>query len=288
MWNKGVLMEDIKKIFYLGPNGSYTEVATEKFIDFFKYNNIEKINMKNIKSVLDSFANDKNSIAVVPIENLIEGFVRESLDGIKNFENPDLTIFAETQIPIRHCLVANTDKISDIKTIVSHPQAIAQCQNTIAALIKNEIEYLPYSSTSGAALFIKDKGNSFASITNKKTAQLYNLNILKEDINDEKGNVTRFLLLKRGKTQVSNNDKTSIVFSTKNEPGALFNVLNVFEKYKINLTLISSRPNKKHLGEYIFFVDFTGHITQKNIVQTMKEVKEKCTWIKVLGSFTEI
>ncbi len=281
-------MEVINKIFYLGPEGSYTQIATEKFIEFFKFKNLEIIGKKNIKSVLDNFVNDKNSIAVIPIENLIEGFVRESLDGIKNFDDSDLTIFASTQIPIRHCLVANTQKIENIKTIVSHPQAIAQCQNTIASIINREIEFLPYSSTSGSAMFIKDKGDSFASITNGKTAEIYGLNILKEDINDEKGNVTRFLLLKRGKTKATNNDKTSIVFSTKNEHGALLKVLNVFEKYGINLTHISSRPNKKHLGEYIFFVDFTGHITQKNIVQTMKEVKEKCTWIKVLGSFTEI
>lgn len=281
-------MEYTNKVFYLGPEGSYTQIATEKFINFFKFKNLEANGMKNIKSVLDNFVNDENSIAVVPIENLIEGFVRESLDGIKNFTNPDLTIFAETQIPIQHCLVANTNNIDDIKTVVSHPQAIAQCHNTITSILNGEIEFLPYSSTSGSALFIKDKGNSFASITNKKTAQIYNLNILKENINDEKGNVTRFLLLKRGKTKANGNNKTSIVFSTKNEHGALLKVLNIFEKYKINLTHISSRPNKKHLGDYIFFVDFTGHITEDIVIKTLNEVKNNCSWVKILGSFSEI
>ena len=281
-------MEKINRVFYLGPEGSYTQIAKDKFVSFFGFKDIDSVSLKNIKSVLYNFVNDENSIAVIPIENLIEGFVRESLDGIKNFQNPDLTIFAETQIPIRHCLVANTNNLNDIKTIVSHPQAIAQCQNTITTIMKHEVEFLPYSSTSGSALFIKDKGNCFASITNKKTAEIYNLNILKENINDEKGNVTRFLMLKRGKTQVADNDKTSIVFSTKNEHGALLKVLNVFEKYSINLTHISSRPNKKHLGEYIFFVDFTGHMSQENIKKTLNEVQKNCTWIKVLGSYSEV
>ena len=95
-------------------------------------------------------------------------------------------------------------------------------------------------------------------------------------------------MLKRGQTKPTKNDKTSIVFSTKNEHGALLKVLNVFEKYSINLTHISSRPNKKVLGEYIFFVDFTGHITQKNIIKTLEEVQNHSTWVKVLGSYTEV
>ena len=281
-------MENINTIFYLGPNGSYTQIAKEKFAKIFGFENIHSIGMKNIKSVLDNFALNENSIAIVPVENSIEGFVRETLDGIKAFKDSGLTIFAATQIPIRHCLVANTNNIGNIKTVVSHPQALAQCQNTITSIIPNEIEQLPYSSTSGSAMFIKDKGQTYAAITNYETAKMYGLNILKENINDEKGNVTRFLMLKRGETSPSKNDRTSIVFSTKNEHGALLKVLKVFEKHKINLTHISSRPNKKVLGEYIFFVDFTGHITEKNIIKTLKEVQKHSTWVKILGSFAEV
>ena len=281
-------MENITTVFYLGPNGSYTQIAKEKFAKYFGFEKIHSIGLKNIKSVLDNFILNDNSIAIVPVENSIAGFVRETLDGIKGFKDENLTIFASTQIPIKHCLVGNTDNIGKITTVVSHPQALAQCQNTIVSLIPNEIEMLPYSSTSGSAVFIKDKGESFAAITNFETAKLYGLNILKENINDEKGNVTRFLMLKRGKTPLTGHDKTSIVFSTKNEHGALFKVLKVFEKNKINLTNISSRPNKKVLGEYIFFVDFTGHITEKNIIKTMKDVKKESTWVKILGSFEEI
>ena len=281
-------MENINTVFYLGPNGSYTQIAKEKFAKSFGFENIHSVGLKNIKSVLDNFVVNENSIAIVPVENSIEGFVRETLDGIKAFKSPDLTIFAATQIPIKHCLVGNTENIGDIKTVVSHPQAIAQCHNTLSKIIPNEIEQLPYSSTSGSAVFIKNKGESFAAITNYETAKLYGLNILKENINDEQGNVTRFLLLKRGATLPTKNDKTSIVFSTKNEHGALLNVLKVFEKHKINLTHISSRPNKKMLGEYIFFVDFTGHISDKNIVKTLNEVQKHSTWMKILGSFMEI
>ncbi|MBQ7450201.1 prephenate dehydratase [bacterium] len=281
-------MENITTVFYLGPNGSYTQIAKEKFAKHFKFEKIHSIGMKNIKSVLDNFTLNENTIAIVPVENSIEGFVRETLDGIKSFKDPDLTIFASTQIPIKHCLVGNTNNIGNIKTVVSHPQALAQCQNTIISLIPNEIEMLPFSSTSGSAIYIKDKDESFAAITNFETAKLYGLNVLKENINDEKGNITRFLMLKRGTTLKTEHDKTSIVFSTKNEHGALFKVLRVFEKNKINLTNISSRPNKKVLGEYIFFVDFTGHITEKNIIKTLKDVNKQSTWMKILGSFEEI
>ena len=281
-------MENINTIFYLGPNGSYTQIAKEKFAKKYGFEKIHSIGMKNIKSVLENFILNETSIAIVPVENSIEGFVRETLDGIKSFKDENLTIFASAQIPIKHCLIGNTDNIGKIKTVVSHPQALAQCQNTIVSLIPNEIEMLPYSSTSGSAVFIKDKGETFAAIANYETAKLYGLNILKEDINDEKGNVTRFLMLKRGVTSPTKHDKTSIVFSTKNEHGALLKVLKVFEKNKINLTHISSRPNKKVLGEYIFFVDFTGHITEKNIIKTLKDVKKEATWVKILGSFEEI
>lgn len=281
-------MEDINTIFYLGPNGSYTQLAKEKFSKHFDFSNIHSIGLKNIKSVLDNFVLNKNSIAIVPVENSIEGFVRETLDGIKSFKEEDLTIFAATQIPIEHCLVANSKHICDINTVVSHPQALAQCQNTITSIIPNDIELVPYSSTSGSALYIKDKGNNFAAITNCQTAKIYGLHILRKNINDEKGNVTRFLLLKRGKTSATDNDKTSIVFATKNEHGALLNVLKVFEKNHINLTHISSRPSKKILGEYNFFVDFVGHISEKSITKTLNEVQQNSTWLKVLGSYTEI
>lgn len=281
-------MENIKTIFYLGPAGSYTQIAKEKFAKHFNLTKIHSVGLKNIKSVLDNFILNENSIAIVPIENSIEGFVRETLDEINSFKNENLTIFASTKITIKHCLVANTKNMGDIKTVVSHPQALAQCQNTIMSLIPNEIELLPFSSTSGSALYIKNKGQNFAAITNFETAKLYDLNILKEEVNDEKGNITRFLLLKRGKTLPSKNDKTSISFATKNEHGALLKVLKVFEKHKINLTHISSRPSKKNLGEYNFFVDFIGHISEKNIIKTLNEVKKCSTWLKILGSFTEI
>ncbi len=281
-------MEKVSTIFYLGPNGSYSQIAKDKFAKYFDFGNAHSVGLKNIKSVLDNFVLNDNSVAVVPVENSIEGPVRETLDAIKEFENPELTIFAETQIPIRHCLIANTTNIGDIKTVVSHPQALAQCQNTITSIIPNDIELLPYSSTSGSAVFIKNKGIEYSAIANFETAKMYGLNILKEDINDEKGNVTRFLMLKRGQTNLIGNDKTSIVFATKNEHGALFKVLKVFEKNKINLTHISSRPSKKVLGEYNFFVDFTGHISEKNIIKTLNDVQKQSTWFKILGSYTEI
>lgn len=280
--------QNINTVFFLGPNGSYTQIAKEKFARYFGFEKAHSIGLKNITSVLDNFILNENSIAIVPVENAIEGFVRETLDGIKAFEDPQLTIFAATQIPIKHCLVGNSKAAGAIKTIVSHPQALAQCRNTITSLIPHEVEQLPYSSTSGAAIYIKDKGETYAAITNYETAKLYGLEIIKENINDEKGNVTRFLMLKRGTTFPTRHDKTSIVFATKNEHGALFKVLKVFEKHKINLTHISSRPSKKNLGEYNFFVDFTGHISEKNIVKTLKDVEKCSTWLKVLGSFAEI
>lgn len=281
-------MEKLNTIFYLGPNGSYTQIAKEKFAAYYGIKNVHSVGLKNIKSVLDNFSLNENSVAVVPIENAIEGFVRETLDGITAFKNPELTIYAETQIPIIHCLVGNTKNIGDIKTVVSHPQALAQCQNTVVSLIPNDIEMLPYSSTSGSAVYIKDKGTELAAITNYETAKIYGLNILKENINDEKGNVTRFVMLKRGETSPTKNDKTSIVFATKNEYGALLKVLKVFDKNKINLTHISSRPSKKVFGEYNFYVDFTGHKAEKNIIKTLEDVKKHSTWLKILGSYTEI
>ena len=146
-------------------------------------------------------------------------------------------------------------------------------------------EQIEKSSTSKAASELCNLGTEYAAIANAGSAKLYGLNILSENINDEPDNKTRFIFISRNKTVSTGHDKTSIAFTTKNQPGALVKVLNVFDALNINLLYIDSRPSKKNLGEYVFFLDFEGHITDEPSKKVLDLIQLNTNYIKILGSY---
>ena len=200
-------------------------------------------------------------------------------------DNPNIKILAEIVMPIRHCLLSRTTEFYSITGVISHPQALAQCQNFIHDELPRNLNIIETTSTAEAARSLANYNLTYAAIGSEKTAEVYNLNILKENINDDKSNQTRFVLIGDYETEKTGRDKTSIAFSTDNRPGALLEVLNIFYKNNINLTYISSRPSKQKFGEYIFVVNFDGHIRSKKILNTLSEVKEKTTYMKFFGSY---
>lgn len=279
-------MKDLKasKIYYLGPNGSYTHKALEEFKEDFGIKSDTQEALKTIKSIINAVDKDKTSLAVIPIENSIEGIVREAIDNLIRVEDSDVKIVGEVVLDVNHCLLSKSKDKSTIKTVISHPQALAQCANYLDDNFSN-LHILEERSTSAAAKRVSEKNENYAAIANEMAAKFYHLNILDSSINDEKDNKTRFILIGRFDTPKTGEDKTSIAFSTKNTAGALFKVLDIFNKYHINLLYIDSRPSKKILGEYTFFIDFEGHIQDETIQKAISEIIPLTGFYRCNGSF---
>lgn len=277
------MTEVIKKIVYLGPQGSYSEIAKDNFVQYFPEALYECFSsVRNIISYVDQH---EDVAGVIPIENSIEGVVRETMDNLLTVQDSRLKITAETVIPINHCLISKSNDKKSIKKIISHPQALAQCQRYILDTFGNDVECIEKASTSKAAQELCDLDSDYAAIANSRNAEIYGLNILDQCINDERDNKTRFVFVSRGKTVSTGFDKTSIAFATKNTSGALVKVLNVFEAMSINLLYIDSRPSKKNLGEYVFFLDFEGHISDEKTRRVLDLIKLNTNYIKILGSY---
>jgi chorismate mutase/prephenate dehydratase len=215
---------------------------------------------------------------VIPVENSTEGSVRETLDLLSS---SDFVIRAEKHLKIEHCLLSKTERINEI---ISHPQALAQCQNFIRKNYPNAKVHSSESTAKAAEIASKEEGT--AAIASRSAASLYNLKIIKENIQDSNNNYTRFFVVSKPEKEIpltSNAFKTSIVFSLKNEPGSLYNALKVFAERKINLTKIESRPSKTSPWEYIFFLDFEGKSNDEK--GALDALKTHTNSFKLLGSY---
>ncbi|MEI8377989.1 MAG: prephenate dehydratase [bacterium] len=269
----------MEKILYLGPNGSYTQIAAEKMAD-----NQELVATNSIKKIIDAIDQNAKFWGVIPIENSIEGIVREAIDNLVRTKDEKIQIVKEVILPISHCLIAKAPQIEQIKKIYSHPQALAQCNNFITKNLPNA-EIIATSSTSEAVKQISTENGTFAAIANEKAANLYKMPILMSEINDEPDNQTRFVLIGRKQLPKTGKDRTSFAFSTANKSGALVDVMSVFKKHAINLSYIDSRPSKKEFGTYTFFIECEAYITDENLKATLKEIEPLTTFIRFIGSY---
>jgi len=283
--NFGLNFDNIQRVAYLGPRGSYTEMALDYFANKFELRAFPA-EQRTIRQVIECVDENTDTLGVLPVENSVEGAVRETLDNLIRLKNQNIRILAEVIMPIEHCLLARTTEFYSITGgIISHPQALAQCQNFIHTEMPYRIETIDASSTAEAARSLVNYNLTYAAIGSKKTADIYNLNILKENINDDKSNCTRFILIGDCETDFVKGMQSSLAFSTENKSGALFDVLEIFKNNKINLSYISSRPSKHNFGEYIFIVNFDGHSSKEQILKTVGEMRKKTTFLRFLGSY---
>ncbi|MFA5125819.1 MAG: prephenate dehydratase [archaeon] len=262
-------------ISFLGPETTFTHIAA--ISHFGEKNSFAP--KKSIAEVFESVEKNETDFGVVPVENSTEGSVAHTLDS---FFESKLKITAEIVIPINQCLIGNTKK-SKISKIFSHSQAIGQCRKYIA---KNfpDAEILECASTASAAMLALKEKNS-AAIASILAAKKFGLKVIEEKINDEYNNQTRFFVIGKKESKAGNKNKTTILFSTKNVPGALYKVLGIFSKYNINMTKIESRPSKKKTWEVVFFIDFEGHKEDEKIKKALLELHEYCDFLNVLGSY---
>lgn len=276
---------EAENLYFLGPEGTYAHSAMQKFVKNLDIKAKNIIPVFPITAVFKAIEKDKSAIAVLPIENSIEGIVRETIDNLVKLEDKNFKIVAETVIPINHCLMSKSTDKADIKEVISHAQALGQCSGYLCKNFPN-VRITPAASTSEAAKSLQDKDKTHAAIAAEVAANLYGLNILDRNINDVLDNKTRFILLARGERPSTGYDKTSIFFSVNNEPGALFNVLSIFNMYKINMLFIDSRPSRKKMGEYNFSIDLEGHQTDAKVEAALNLASEYTGNLIVTGSYS--
>lgn len=275
-----------KNLYFLGPKTSYTDFAKEQFITSFAIKGYEEKPMRTITAVFSELNSNLKSLAVLPIENSIEGTVKETIDNLIKIQSDKVKILGETVVSIEHCLITFAKDFSQIQKIKSHPQAISQCYDYIYSKFNDNIILESESSTANAVKSLTVEHPQIAAIGNKYSAEYYNMPILDTNINDEKFNQTRFILLGIPlKEEVTNRDKTSIMFSTENKSGALCDILTILKENDINMTYISSRPSKKGLGEYTFYIDFDGNIVDVKIAKAMSKMLKHVKSFKHLGSY---
>jgi chorismate mutase/prephenate dehydratase len=263
-------------VAYLGRPGTFThEAAVRRF-----GSSTRLIGVRAIADIFDEVERERAEYGVVPIENSTEGAVNVTLDRLID---TDLVITGELTLDIAQHLLSRASDLTDIKTVCSHPQALAQCRQWLTVHLPDAvIEEMP--STTAAAERAKDDP-AVAGIASEMAAQLCGVPVLRRRIEDNPANSTRFLVIGRRPAAPSGRDKTSILFSMRNEPGVLYRILEPFAARRLNLTKIESRPTKRRPWEYVNFVDFEGHRETEDVRAVLSEVKERCQFLKILGSY---
>ena len=265
----------MNKVSFQGEHGAYSESAARKFFG----EKIEAVPSKTFEDALKNTDNDNSKYSILPVENSIEGSVGQSIDVIAN---TDLHSIGEVYLKVEHCLIG-TGKIDDLETVYSHPQALGQCSDFIQ---NKKLKTVPTYDTAGSVKIIKEMGDIHsASIASNYAGILYDVPIIKQGIENNSNNYTRFLIFSKGNSIAGENDKTSIIFSVKHEPGALYQILKEFNDNDINLTKIESRPNKNTNWEYNFFVDLLGHFSNDKIQSVLKNISENVLFLKIIGSY---
>ncbi len=276
----------IRKLLFLGPRGSYSDFAKNIFINAFKLNCVST-NLKSISSIIKALKDEDNEdiVAVIPIENSIEGIVRETLDNLSLLKKEGYKIIAETTMGVEHALLGFAKSKSEIKVVRSHPQALAQCKRYLQDNFPDSLIEEATLSTSAAVRSLVAEEPEAAAIGSVECAEMYDVPVIERNINDETNNQTRFILLGKFMSPQTGYDKTSITFSTENKAGALNKILTILEQHNINMSYIDSRPSKKELGEYVFYIDFAGHILDEKIQKAFEDIKPFVKMFYVIGSY---
>jgi chorismate mutase/prephenate dehydratase len=217
---------------------------------------------------------------VVPVENSTEGVVTHTLDM---FVDSSLQICSEIILDIHHDLLSRTGRLEDIRKVYSHPQPLAQCRNWLEEHLPG-VPVVDVASTAVAAQIVSDD-YAAAAIASELAAAMYDLKVVRSRIEDQVNNVTRFLVISKKTAEPSGNDKTSIMFSVRDEPGILYRMLEPFARRGVNLSKIESRPVKTKAWEYIFFLDMIGHIDDPQVTAAIEDLRQFCQFLKVLGSY---
>jgi len=270
------LEKNIPVVGFQGEIGAYSEKAINLY-----FSKASSKAYKTFSDLFDALENEQIELAILPIENSIEGSVTESYELLLKSK---ITVVGEINVKIEHCLISHHDTSKDdIDVIYSHTQALGQCK----AYLKNSgCDAVTTYDTAGSVKMIKEKNmKRAAAIASKDAAKLYDMSVIEENIQDHEDNFTRFFCLSKIPTKSTGNDKTSIVFSAGDVAGSLYKALKEFADGDINLTKLESRLTRKKAWEYNFYLDFEGHIDDENCKKAIQELVNLGSSVKILGSY---
>lgn len=276
--DKEIIHKSLNSIGYLGEKGSYSHLASKKY---FEKGNL--VSFDTFEKIFEAVDDKEIKYGVLPIENTSTGSIILVYDLLKKY---NLNIIAETNIEINHnLLVKKGTKIEDIKTVYSHPQALDQSSEFLK---KFNWELINADSTSKSAYMVSDsERNDIAAIASFEAAGIYNLNILEKNINHNRKNITRFIIISKNNCYKKEANKITIGFSVYHKPGALYNVLEIFDKNNINMYKLESRPIIESPFEYYFYVDLEGNLEEFKVRNIINEIKNNSTSFKVYGNYSK-
>ncbi|MEJ2395703.1 MAG: prephenate dehydratase [Candidatus Thiodiazotropha sp.] len=269
-------LEQPLNVAFLGPEGTFTQTAALKHFG----HSVHTHSMTSIPDVFREVEAGACHYGVVPVENSTEGVVSHTLD---TFLASPLRICGEVTLRIKHNLLGRNVEMSEIRKVYSHSQSLAQCRGWLDLHLPNAERIAVGSNAEAARLAAEEAG--VAAIAGDSAAEIYQLETLAANIEDEPGNTTRFLVIGQQDAASSGDDKTSLMFTTLNRAGGLHTMLSPFAKYGISMTRIESRPSRRGQWDYVFFADVDGHRQDKNLRQALQELDQVAAQIKILGSY---
>ena len=274
-------LEKELSIAFLGPLGTYSEEAALKQFGLGR----TAVVCGSIDEVFRTVEANQADYGVVPVENSTEGAVGLTLDLLLT---SSLKICGEITLPVHHCLLSQQSDITKISHVFSHSQSLSQCHEWLNNTLPRA-EREAVTSNARAAQMIHElvaaKGTFAAAIASKRAAELFNLNVLAENIEDDPKNTTRFLVLGNHDVAASGHDKTSLVMTSQNKPGAMLALLEPLAKHGVSMTKFESRPSKLGLWDYVFFVDIEGHQSDEKVKSALADLQQCASLLKVLGSY---
>ncbi|MCL5966878.1 MAG: prephenate dehydratase [Deltaproteobacteria bacterium] len=269
-------LEKPLSVAFLGPKATFTHLACLKHFG----ESADYVPQINVSAVFDAVGRGLADFGVVPIENSSEGVVSNTLDM---FVDHNLLICGEIMVEVAHDLLSVTGAIEHVRKVYSHPHAIAQCREWLDRNLR-AVPVFDVESTARAAELAADDPSS-AAVAGEAAAKIYGLKAVRKRIQDNPNNHTRFIIIGKIAPEPTGNDKTSILFSARDEVGALYLMLEPFARNNVNLTKIESRPIKKKAWEYLFFLDMAGHITDAPVKTALDELRMRAQYLKILGSY---
>lgn len=269
-------MEEPMQVAYLGPEGTYSHAATERYFGHA----VQTSAQSGIAEIFQAVEAGRAQYGVVPVENSTEGTVNLTLDQLTQ---TSLRVCGEVRMRIQHGLLSQAESLSEITEVHAHPQALAQCWHWLNANLPNA-ERISQSSNAAAAKLAIEKPD-IAAIAGQAAAQLYELRTLVDGIEDEKNNTTRFLIVGDQDVLPSGDDSTMLLIAAPHRPGGLKELLEPLEAAGVSMTRIESRPSRSGLWEYVFFIDVNGHQHDSNLAPLLVQLRELAPLIKVLGSY---
>ena len=280
------MFKDFNEVICLGMGGSYSEIAKDKLSETYDLYLYQR-SLNTITECIDYVDENSNAIAIVPVETTYKGIIRETIDNLIMTKNQNVQILGETIVPVNDCILSKTTEFYSISGLIANPNALAKSKIFVRDEMPRQLSVVIAESMDDSARKLNNYNLTYSIIGTHKTAELYNLNVLKEHIEDAKNNDRRFIVIGDATTNATGKDKTSIVLFLNDRQGALLDIIQVFVKYNVNIKQISSKMINNHEAEQAVFIDFDGHKDDKIIQNLLNDLQPQAVHIRFLGSYAQ-